>query len=92
MKEELENTSDEKSNAVDEEFISQEDLQTIKDVTQKRNTATQSLAQLEKAALEAKVANLEYQVRVQHMYIKYSLGFEDSIHDQTGKIVRKGKI
>ena len=68
-----------------EEFLSAQDLATIKDLRTK-NAFVASRA--EKAILESKVAELEYKSAVLNTYIKYGLTMVDSIDEITGKIVR----
>ena len=81
--------------AVDEtaEFVSPEDLKAILDAKQKSREA---LAAFDKVAtearslsLEAKNADLSYQVVVQHVFLKNGLSMADSISDESGLITRK---
>ncbi len=67
------------------EKLTQEELKLVSEANDKRNKAT---ANAEKTVLEAKNAQLEYQVLVQHVFIKYGLSFGDKIDDATGVITR----
>lgn len=42
----------------------------------------------QKAALQARVAELEYQVALSNVYLKYKMGTADQIDETTGKINR----
>jgi len=68
-----------------EEKITPEELSAITEAAVKRNTATQVA---ERAVLEARNAELQHQVTVQHVFMKYGLTFNDKIDDNTGIITR----
>ncbi len=68
-----------------EEKITPEELKAIADAAVKRNNATQVA---ERAVLEARNAELQHQVTVQHVFMKYGLTFNDKIDDNTGVITR----
>ena len=70
------------------EKITKEDLQLITNALSKKNQATLSA---EKAIYESRLATLEHQVTVQHIFLKYNLTFEDNIDDVTGEIKRAQK-
>lgn len=50
---------------------------------------TDAMARREKLATESRIAALEHQSLVQHIFIKYGLTFDDQIDDATGNINRK---
>lgn len=71
------------------EIVSKEDLQTIRELDNKKVMAR---LQAEKAALLSKNADLEYDNAVFVLYSKYSLKIgEDTIKD-TGEIVRAKQV
>lgn len=43
----------------------------------------------EKAILESRVADLEYKVAIQNIYIKYNMSSSDTIDEETGKIKKR---
>lgn len=75
----------EETEAAKKEFISKEDSLKINDAKSKFTEATQAA---QRAALEAKNAELEYQVTVQHIFLKYGLSVKDNINTDTCEITR----
>lgn len=75
----------EETEAAKKEFISKEDALKINDAKSKLTEATQAA---QRAALEAKNAELEYQVTVQHIFLKYGLSVKDNINTDTCEITR----
>ncbi len=75
-----------------EEKITQEELKAVADSIAKKNAAKAvSTAAVEKANIDDRIAQLEHQVLVQHIFIKYGLSFNDNIHNETGVITRAKK-
>lgn len=72
-----------------EEKITEEELKIIVDTKVKKSAALQVA---ERAALEAKNADLVHQVAVQHIFLKYGLSFHDNVNDETGIITRAGFV
>ena len=68
-----------------EDKISQEDLNKLKEL---RTIAGIAQINAEKAASEAKVAMLERQGYIQHMFLRLGLSINDTIDENTGEIKR----
>lgn len=68
------------------ETISKEDMEIL---NKGKATVQNSLLRAEKVAAEAKIADLEYRMLVQHIFLKYNMGLNDTIDDSTGEIKRK---
>jgi|SRR5690606_7806277 len=75
----------EETEAAKKEFISKEDALKINDAKSKLTEATQAA---QRASLEAKNAELEYKVTIQHIFLKYGLSVKDSINTDTCEITR----
>lgn len=67
------------------EFVNQEDMTAI---SQAKNRLALAVSEAEKAAANAKIADLEYRSTVQHIFIKYNMAITDRIDDSTGEIFR----
>lgn len=80
-------TDEESSNVPEneDEYLAEGDLARILEA---KNKAVQALQTANAATSEAKIADLEYRVLVQHMFIKYELRPNDRIEDANGRIVR----
>lgn len=66
-------------------FISPEDLARIKDLKIRTELMT---TRAEKAAAEARLAAMEHQSFVQHVFLSYGLSITDRIDDNTGRITK----
>lgn len=69
-------------------FISQQELTAIKNAKTKIGLAA---AQAEKAIAEHKAAELEYRNTFLMVMVKYKLEVEDSIDENTGKVLKKAQ-
>ncbi len=66
-------------------YISTDDLARIKDLKVRTELLT---TRAEKAAAEARLAAMEHQSFVQHVFLSYGLSITDRIDDNSGKITR----
>lgn len=75
----------ENSSAQSDECISTEDHDNLNTLKQR---SVLTAAKAETAVANARVADLEYRLFVQHIYLKYKMDSSDRIEDSTGKIQR----
>lgn len=47
-----------------------------------------AVSEAEKTSANAKIADLEYRVLVQHIFLKYGMSVNDRIEDNNGQIIR----
>lgn len=63
--------------------ISPADLTFLKDL---RVKTTMIISDAEKAQMKAKIAELEYKITIQEVYLKYGIAITDSVDETTGKV------
>lgn len=68
-----------------EEKVDDEDL---KNMLAAKEKVQQAVNVANRATNDARIADLEYKVMVQHIFIKNNLSFNDKIDDATGVITR----
>lgn len=72
----------------EEEFIDPDDMAQI---SAAKSKVALAVSEAEKTSANAKIADLEYRVLVQHIFLKYNMSVNDRIEDGNGQIIRVPK-